>query len=138
MSTAAYTPWGPDVAVSPGRLRAAIDRYVATINGRDPAAIAALFTEDAVQADPASNPPNVGREAITSFFENGIAASEGWVFEATDIHTCASTVAIDFTITVQLGTGSMVIRGIEVFEATDDERFESATAYWDDADVTFA
>src|SRR5665213_3382579 len=111
------------MAVTPASLRAAVDHYVATINGRDPVAIAALFTEDAVQADPASSPPNIGREAITAFFTNSIAASESWVFEATDVHTCASTVAIDFTITVSLGSGSMVIRGIEVFEATDDGQF---------------
>ena len=124
--------------MTPTDLRAAVDHYVATINGRDPVAIAALFTEDAVQADPASSPPNVGREAITTFFADGIAASEGWMFEATDVHTCASTVALDFTITVALEAGSMVIRGIEVFETTDDGRFASAHAYWDDSDVTFA
>jgi len=123
--------------VTPVGLRAAVDHYVDTINGRDPVAIAALFTEDAIQADPASSPPNIGREAITTFFANGIAASEGWVFEATDVHTCASTVAVDFTITVALGAGSMVIRGIEVFEVTDDRQFASAHAYWDDTDVTF-
>src|SRR5665213_4020526 len=126
------------MAVTPASLRAAVDHYVATINGRDPVAIAALFTEDAVQADPASNPPNVGREAITTFFTNGIAASDGWVFEATDVHTCASTVAIDFTITIALGGGSLVDQDIAIFEATDDRRFSSAHAYWDDADVTFA
>ena len=124
--------------LTPDRLRAAIAHYVATVNGRDPAAIAALFTEDAVQADPASSPPNVGRAAIAGFFESGIAASDGWVFQAVDVHTCASTVAIDFMITVDVGGGSMVIRGIEVFEAADDGRFSSAHAYWDDTDVTFA
>jgi len=123
---------------TPDELRAAIDHYVATINSRDPDAIAHLFTEDAVQADPASQPPNVGRAAIAEFFTTGIAASEGWVFEAERVHTCASTVAIDFRITVSLGAGSMVISGIEVFEATDDGRFASAHAYWDDADVSFA
>jgi steroid delta-isomerase len=123
---------------TPDELRHAVDRYVTTINARDPEAIAALFTEDAVQADPASSPPNVGRTAITTFFANGIAASEGWVFEAERIHTCATTVAIDFRITVSLGEGSMVVSGIEVFESADDGRFTSAHAYWDDADVTFA
>ncbi len=44
--------WHP----TPDSLRAAVAHYVATVNGRDPAAIAALFTEDAVQADPASQP----------------------------------------------------------------------------------
>ena len=64
------------MAPTPDDLRAAVDRYVATVNGRDPGAIAALFTPDAVQADPASNPPNVGRDAIGRFFADGIAASD--------------------------------------------------------------
>ncbi len=122
---------------TPDELRQAIDCYVSTINGRDPAAIAALFTEDAVQADPASAPPNVGREAIAAFFADGIASSETWEFAADAVHTCASTVAIDFSIAVHLGGGTMRIKGIEVFETTDDGRFASAHAYWDDADVSF-
>lgn len=126
------------MAPTPDQLRAAIAHYVDTINGRDPVAIAALFAEDAVQADPASQPPNVGRDAITRFFSDGIDASEDWTFAATGVHTCASTVAIDFTIDVQVGGGTMRISGIEVFEATDDGRFRSAHAYWDDADVVFA
>lgn len=123
---------------TPDQLRLAIDHYVATINGRDPHAIAALFTEDAVQADPASQPPNLGRDAITAFFATGIDASEGWTFQAVDVHTCASTVAIDFVIEVRLAAGTMRINGIEVFETADDGRFTSAHAYWDDADVSFA
>ncbi len=122
---------------TPEELRLAVDRYVATVNGRNPDAIAELFTEDAVQADPASAPPNIGRAAIASFFAAGIAASESWTFSADDVHTCASTVAVDFSISVRLGGGTMRIRGIEVFEASDDGRFASAHAYWDDADVSF-
>ncbi len=123
---------------TPDELRQAITTYVATINGRDPEAIASLFTEDAVQADPASAPPNVGHEAIRSFFADGIAASESWEFAAEAVHTCASTVAIDFAIAVRLGTGEMRIRGVEVFESAEDGRFASAHAYWDEADVSFA
>jgi len=123
---------------TPDQLRTAVAQYVDTVNGRDPAAIAALFTEDAVQADPASRPPNVGHVAIARFFADGIGASEAWTFAATAVHTCAATVAIDFTIAVQVGGGTMRISGIEVFEAADDGRFRSAHAYWDDADVEFA
>ena len=125
------------MAPTPDELRAAVGRYVATINGRDPEAIADLFTEDAVQADPASQPANVGRDAIVRFFRDGIGASDGWVFEATAVHTCGTAVAVDFGIAVTLGDGTMRIRGIEVFEAADDGRFRSAHAYWDDADVAF-
>ena len=125
------------MAITPDALRAAVDRYAATVNGRDPVAIAALFTDDAVQADPASGPPNVGRAAIAEFFANGIAASDNWTFEAANLHTCGSSVAFEFRITIRMGGGLMLVNGIEVFTATDDGRFTSAHAYWDDADVGF-
>jgi steroid delta-isomerase len=118
-------------------LRARIAVYVDTINGRDPEAIADLFTEDAVQADPASNPANVGRAAIVTFFENTIAASDAWTFTARAVHTCAQYAAIDFAIDVETGGATMTIDGIEVFVADDDGRFTSVHAYWDDADLTF-
>jgi steroid delta-isomerase len=123
---------------TPDELRRIIDTYVATVNGRDPEAIAALFTEHAVQADPASAPPNVGRGAIARFFFDGIAASKSWEFAAHAVHTCAATVAVDFSITVHLEEGAMRISGIEVFEVADDGGIASAHAYWDDADVSFA
>ena len=124
--------------MTPDELRARIIAYVDALNTRDPVVMGALFAEDAVQADPASAPPNIGHAAITLFFADGIAASEGWVFQAVDVHTCASTVAIDFVITVSVGGGTMRIAGIEVFASADDGRFTSAHAYWDDTDVSFA
>lgn len=126
------------MALTPDRLRLAVDHYVATVNDRDAVAIGALFTADAVQAGPASGPSNDGREAITQFFANGIAASADWNFQAVGVHTCGSTVAIDFVISIDLGQGAMGVSGIEVFEVADDGLISSAHAYWDDADVTFA
>ncbi len=123
---------------TPDELRAAVATYVATINGRDPAAIAALFTEDAVQADPADQPPNVGREAITAFFAAGIAASDTWTFEATEVHTCGATAAITFRIAIAMGETTMTVSGIEVFEMAEDGRFSSVRAFWDGADVTMS
>jgi uncharacterized protein (TIGR02246 family) len=124
--------------LTPEQLRERIVTYVDAINSRDPEAIAALFTEDGVQADPASNPPNVGHRAIANFFENSIAASEGWTFTAKAVHTCAQHVAIDFEIAVETGGTTMTIDGIEVFTTDTDGRFTSVYAYWDDADLSFA
>ena len=119
-------------------LRSFVDRYVLTINARDPEAIAALFAADAVQADPASKPANVGRAAIATFFTEGIAASQGWTFRATDVHTCAPTVAFHFEIAVVVGGTTMTIAGIEIFRMDDAGLIDSAHAYWDDADVAVA
>ena len=107
------------------------------INGRDPRTIAAHFTPDGVQADPASHPPNIGREAIATFFENSVAASESWNFAAKAVHTCATNVAIDFEIQLVTGGSTMTIEGIEVFTVDDGGLFSSVYAYWDDADLTF-
>jgi steroid delta-isomerase len=123
--------------LTPEELRQRIATYVDAVNGRDPAAIAGLFTEDGVQADPVSNPPNVGRAAITAFFEAGIAASEAWTFTAKAVHTCAAHVAIDFEIVVETGGTTMTIDGIEVFTTDEDGQFTTVLAYWDDADLTF-
>jgi steroid delta-isomerase len=123
--------------LTPNELRSLIADYVDAVNAREAHAIAALFTEDAVHADPVSNPPNVGRAAITAFFEAGISASQSWTFTAKEVHTCGAHVAVDFGISVQTGGSSMTIDGIEVFVAADDGLFVSAHAYWDDADLTF-
>jgi steroid delta-isomerase len=122
---------------SPDQLRSRIAEYVNAVNSRDADAIAAQFTEDAHHHDPVSNPPNIGRAAIVSFFENGIAASEAWTFTAKAVHTCADHVAIDFEIAVVTGGATMTIAGIEIFDADEDGRFTSVSAYWDDADLSF-
>ncbi|MDQ1361380.1 MAG: steroid Delta-isomerase [Acidimicrobiaceae bacterium] len=117
-------------------LRSLIARYVATLNARDPDAIAALFAEDAVQADPASNPPNVGREAIGTFFAGSIEASDGWTFSAPTVHTCGDHVAINFRIAVEAVGTTMIMSGIEVFAVDEAGLIASVHAYWDEADVS--
>jgi steroid delta-isomerase len=124
--------------LTPDQLRTRITEYVDAVNSRDADAIAAQFTDDAHHHDPVSNPPNIGRAAIVTFFENGIAASEAWTFTAKAVHTCAGKVAIDFEIAVVTGGSTMTIVGIEIFEADEEGRFTSVSAYWDDADLSFA
>jgi steroid delta-isomerase len=119
-------------------LRALIATYVSTLNRRDPQAIAALFTEDAVQADPVSSPPNVGRDAIRTFFTGSIEASDRWTFSAPTVHTCGDQVAINFQIVVESSGTTMTIGGIEVFTVNDDGLIASVNAYWDEADLAVA
>jgi ketosteroid isomerase-like protein len=127
----------PVAPLNPDELRRGIGRYVDAVNSRDPERIAALFTEDGIQADPASNPANVGRAAIAGFFAGSIAASDSWVFTAEAVHTCGDTVAIDFRIDLETGGSPMTIAGIEVFTFAEDGQIASVYAYWDDADLRF-
>jgi steroid delta-isomerase len=122
---------------TPDQLRRRITEYVNAVNSRDANTIAAQFTEDARHHDPVSNPANMGRAAIVTFFENGIAASDGWTFTAKAVHTCADSVAIDFEIAVETGGATMTIDGIEIFEAGADGLFTSARAYWDESSLSF-
>jgi len=124
--------------LTPDELRTLIASYVDAINARDAQGIAALFAEDAVQADPADQPAALGRPAIAEFFANGIAASDSWKFSASAIHTCASTVAINFEIAVVMGDSTMAISGIEVFDVAEDGLIASVHAYWDQNDVRMA
>jgi steroid delta-isomerase len=121
---------------TPDELRRLVQRYAEAVSAGDPAAVAALFAHDAVQTDPATAAPNVGRAAIETFFENAAAASKGTRFEALAVHTAGAFAAIDFGVTVTLETGAMRIEGIEVFEFDDDGLIKTVTAYWDDADVS--
>ncbi len=120
------------------QLRAAMDRYAATVSSKDADAYAALFTEDAVQVDPYPSPPNVGRDAIRAFIERSYDACETMTFEVVECHPVADTAAITFRITLTLEGGSaMHIRGVEVFTLTDDGLISAVTAYWGDEDLTF-
>jgi len=119
-------------------LQTRVSEYVTAVNSRDAQAISEQFTVDAVQADPVSNPPNIGRDAIAAFFAAGIGASDTWRFEAKRVHTCGDHVAIDFQIEVVTAGQTMTIDGIEVFDVGDNGLFTAAHAYWDDADLTFA
>jgi steroid Delta-isomerase len=122
---------------APEALHDLIGRYARAVTARDPAAVAGLFTEDAVQHDPANTPPNVGRAAIEAFFQSAVDASTATDFEVLALHTCGDHAAIDFKITVTLDSGTMVISGIEVFTVTEELQIASVSAYWDDADVSF-
>ena len=118
-------------------LRAAIERYAATVSTRDADAYAALFTPDAVQVDPYPS-TNVGRDAIRSFIERSFEACENFLFEVGEVHPVADRVAITFHITLSmLGGATMHIRGVEVFTVTDDGLISAVEAYWGDDDVQF-
>ncbi len=122
---------------TPEELRLLVERYAAAVSARDVDAVMALFAENAVQRDPVSSPPNVGREAIAAFLRNGVGASQATRFEPQAVHTSGDHVAIDFKVTVTLEAGTMTIEGIEVFTVDGDGRIAEVNAYWDDADVTF-
>ena len=120
---------------TPDDLRAFAARYADTVASRDADAYASLFAPDAVQRDPASSPPNVGRDAVRAFFAATVGASAGTTFEIRELHTCGDAVALAFTVTVLGEDGGLRIEGVEVFELDADGLIGRATAWWDGTDV---
>ena len=119
-------------------LRAALDRYAATVAGKDADAYAALFTEDAVQIDPYPAGVHNGRSEIKEFISQSFAACETMLFEPGEVHTVGDRAAITFHITLTLeGGATMHIRGVEIYTITDDGLIAAVDAYWGDEDVTF-
>ena len=122
---------------SPDVMADVLTRYAETFARRDLEGLVALFTEDAVQADPANVAPNVGHEAIATFFANAFAASTASTWRARSLHPCGEHVGANFTVSVTMEGGSMVIEGVEVFTFAEDGRIRAVSAYWGDGDVTF-
>ena len=120
------------------QLRAAMERYSATVTSKDADAYAALFTPDAVQIDPYPSPPNVGRDAIRDFIQRSFDGCETMRFDVLEVHPVADRVAITFHITLGLEGGMTGhIRGIEIFTVTDDGLISAVDAYWGEEDLTF-
>ncbi len=123
--------------VGPEHMIAAVGRYSQAFTSRDLESLVALFTDDAVQTDPANGPANVGRQAIATFFQNSYDATTSSSWEAQAVHCCGDVAAVDFVVHVEMEGGSARIEGIELFTFADDGRIASVTAYWGDADMSF-
>jgi steroid delta-isomerase len=123
---------------TPGEIQEFVQTYCRAVSGRDVAAIAALFAEDAEQRDPMAQPARLGRAAIAEFFAQAVAASNSTDFSATDVHPSGDHVAFHFTVEVALEAGTMTIDGIETFAFDPAGRIARAEAYWDDSSVRFA
>ena len=113
-------------------IRAAVDRYLAAVDGLDPDAYAALFAPDAAFLDPPGQPALVGREAI----RQRVMRSIGGLREA---HTTVDQVfiagdsaayAYQSRLTAKNGR-SATLAGIDAFEFNDEGLIQVARFYWD-------
>ncbi len=120
---------------TPESLRALVDSYCTAFSAGDLDGVIALYAPDAEQRDPANTPPNVGHDAIRTFYANAHAAADSLRIEALAVHSCGNQVAFDFKVTVSMGGGEMTISGIEVFTVDDDHLITDVAAYWDEKDV---
>jgi steroid delta-isomerase len=119
---------------TPEAVRSAAEHYIEALNKRDLDAIVACFAEDAVHRDPATAPPNAGREAIRTFFENALSASDSWTVEPLAILACGRQAALHLAFDVRSGRSgdtAMTLDVIELLDVGDDGLLTTLAAYWD-------
>jgi steroid delta-isomerase len=120
--------------IAPERVQAVVEGYVDSYKRNDKQACIALFAPDAVWHDPVGEPPHVGHEGISEFWDQGHAMAESIVLVPSDIIVCANQAAMVFQIHVTLaGDTPMVMEmdAVEIFTVGDDGLISEMRAYWD-------
>lgn len=106
--------------ISRERIRAVVDRHVATVGTADADALAALYAPDAAFEDPAGSAPYVGREAIRAQFASVLTSPRRT--ELLRVAIAGNEVALLFRATSGYGTST------EVFDVMSfDKRGRIAT-----------
>ena len=113
------------------QMKAALQAYVDGFNAGDPAAVVALFADDATVEDPVGNPPITGRDAIAEFYANSVASGAKLSLDAPIRGSHGNAAAMAFTVEMP----NMRIRVIDVMTFDDDGRISTMRAHWGPADV---
>ena len=116
---------------TPETVRSVVDEYVAASNAGDREAVLALFAPDAVWYDPVGQPPHIGVERISAFYDQTRTMADRIEMKPSDVIVCGNEAAMVFEIHVTLGDGGMVMDAVETFEVNDDGKISGMKAYWD-------
>ncbi len=115
-------------------------RSRAAVAAKDREAWLALFTDDAIVADPIGPSPldpegkgHHGRAAIAAFYDNVIATAEAIEFEFTASYLSGDEVAEVGIIRTTLagGTHQGVVRGVYTYRSDGAGRIAALRTYWE-------
>ena len=119
---------------TPEQVRAAVQTYVDTFESNDRQGWVENFAEDAVHVDPPGAPPNVGREAIGTFWDNTHQLADRFELDVQDLIVCGDEAVMVFTINAYGAEGGGVeLRAVDLFTIDDDGRIARQKAYFDPA-----
>lgn len=122
----------PKDAVTPEQTVAAVRRYAEAHSAGDVDAVAALFAPDAVVADPVTEPPHVGRDAVREFFAGTHAMVDSMELEITGpIRAVDRYAAVPLRAVTTIGGNRFAVDIIDVFTFGDDGLVTEMRAYWD-------
>lgn len=114
-----------------------VERYLAAHSAGDVDAIVALFTPDAVVADPVNEPEHVGREAVRAFFAGTHEMVDSIELEATGpMRAVDRWVAVPMRAISSIAGSKVAIDIIDVFTFDGDGLIADMRAYWDPTAIT--
>lgn len=113
-----------------------VHRYAAAQTAGDLDAIAALFAEDAVVADPVHEPAHVGREAIRAFFAGTRELADSLDLEVTGpVRAVDRYAAVPLRAVSSIGGSRVAVDIVDVFTFNEDGSIGDMKAYWDPGSI---
>ncbi len=115
-------------------------RSRAAVEAKDREGWLALFTDDALVADPVGPSPfdlaglgHRGREAIAAFYDTVVAPSEHVAFEVHSSYLCGDEVADVLTIRTTLAGGKQVavVRNVSTYRTDGKGKLVALRAFWE-------
>lgn len=114
---------------TPEAMTAAVHAYVSGFAESDPAAIAALFADDATIEDPVGTPLKRGKAEILEFYTGAMAT--GTKLELLGDPRCAADhVAFPFAVKLEWGGQTSTIEVIDTFRFNDAGKIAEMRAFW--------
>lgn len=118
--------------LSDKHIAAVLQAYVDAVSGDDVEQILKLFTDDAVVEDPVGSEPQVGKDALRTFYQFAIDSVERMELEgnvrARDHWGAACMKA-------HVKGMDMVTETLDVMQFTEDGLICKMTAYWGDGNI---
>lgn len=117
-------------------MTASVEAYTAAHTAGDVDAIADLFAEDAVVADPVHHPAHEGRAAIRAFFGGTHEMSDSLDLSITGpVRAVDRYAAVPLRAVSTIGGARYAVDIVDVFTFGDDGLFVEMKAYWDPGSV---
>ena len=111
------------------KIISAVETYLASFEKKDLDSIVNLFTEDAWIEDPVGTDRKVGHDALRDFYQLGIDMGAKGTLES-EIRIAGNEAAFAFSISVDTGNGTLVIRPIDVMTFNDAGKITSMRAFF--------
>jgi steroid Delta-isomerase len=120
----------------PTLIERTVTEYFRAIRAMDVERCVAAFAEDAEQHDPVGAPPNIGHEAIRSFFTQIFSGFKIVALTEDKIYANGNSAAVKWTGAGMSHSGkSVTFEGIDVLDCDENGKVRLLRAFWDPAPV---